>query len=80
MGYMNVKGEETKFLDMDGQEIFIGMHIYPPDGGQELRVAWYLPDDPNFGEVLLCQQVEHLNTFSHLTVEACAKQWRIINN
>ena len=80
MGYLNRKSEEVRFLDMDGQEIMIGMHIYPPEGGQELRVAWFAPDDPDFGDVLMCQQVEHLDTFSPLTVEACAKQWRIVED
>ena len=77
MGYLNNQQKEVLFLDMDGREILIGMHIYPPEGGQELRVAWFLPNDPNYGTVLLCQQVEHPETFSPLTVEQCADQWKI---
>ena len=77
MGYLNAKKEEVKFLDMDGREILIGSHIYPPAGGQELRVAWFTPNDPDYGDVLLCQQVAHLDTFSPLTASACAAQWKI---
>ena len=78
MGYLNRKNEEVRFLDMDGQEIMIGMHIYPPAGGQELRVAWFIPDDPDFGDILMCQQVAHLDTFSPLTVPSCAKKLKIV--
>lgn len=77
MGYLNKENKEIDFLDMDGREIFIGDHIYPPEGGQELRVAWFQPDYPEFGDVLMCQQVEYLDTFSPLTAEACARQWKI---
>lgn len=77
MGFMNYQKEEIHFIDMDSREIFIGMHIYPPAGGQELRVAWFQPDYPEIGDVLMCQQVEHLDTFSPLTVEQCANQWKI---
>ena len=77
MGYLNTKNEEVRFLDMDGQEIKLGMNIYQPGVEQVLRVAWFQPDYPELGDVLMCQQVENLNAFSPLPVESCAKRWRI---
>lgn len=78
MGYLNNKGTETKFMDVDGKEVLIGMRIYPPEGGQELRVAWFQPDYAEFGDVLMCQQVEDLDAFSPITVENCATTWKIV--
>ena len=77
MGYLNKENNEIKFLDMDGREILVGDHIYPPEGGQELRVAWFQPDYPEFGDVLMCQQVAHLDAFSPLTVEDCSIRWKL---
>lgn len=78
MGFLNANNKEVIFLDMDGQEIMIGMHIYPPEGGRELRVAWFQPSFPEYGDVLMCQQVEDLDAFSPLTPENCRNNWRIL--
>lgn len=77
MGYMNNKGTEVTFRDMDGNEVMIGMRIYPPSGGRELRVAWFQPDFPDLGDVLMCQQVEDLDAFSPITVKNCTETWKI---
>lgn len=78
MGYMNNKGEEITFKDIDGNEVMTGMRIYPPGGGRELRVAWFQPDFPELGDVLMCQQVEDLDAFSPITAENCASTWKIV--
>lgn len=77
MAYTNNRGEAITFLDIDGREVFIGMRLHPPAGGQELRVAWFQPDFPDFGDVLMCQQVTDLDAFSPITVGNCATTWRI---
>lgn len=78
MSYKNDRtGEEVIFKDIDGNEVFIGMRIYPPEGGQELRAAWFQPDFPELGDVLMCQQVNDLDAFSPITVENCATTWKI---
>ena len=78
MGYINNQKTETTFLDIDGNEVIVGMHIYPPSGGQELRVAWFQSDYDEFGDVLMCQQVDNLDAFSPITVENCASTWKIL--
>jgi hypothetical protein len=78
MGYVNKNNEIITFLDMEGKEILIGDHIYPPEGGRELRVALFQSDFYEFGDVLVCQQVEDLDAFSPLTVEDCRLKWKKI--
>lgn len=77
MGYLKNDGTEIEFKDMDGKEVYIGSRIYPPEGGQELRVAWFQPDYPEIGDALMCQQVNDLDAFSPITQEDCRKYWRI---
>lgn len=78
MGYLSKEGKEIEFYDMDGNAVQIGMRIYPPAGGEELRVAWYQADYPEVGDVLMCQQVHDLDAFSPLTQEDCREHWRIV--
>lgn len=79
MGYINYEDNEIKFLDVNSKEILLGDNIYSMETGQTLNVAWFIPGDPNYGDMLLCQLIDNPDISLPITIEQCA-QYQIVEN